>query len=67
MHKELGTHEAKRAMTEENVTESVRKILETEENMALYKSQVNHLFFYFLMITKLKNNYITGRDVDKGD
>ena len=45
LHKELGTHEAKRAMTEENVTESVRKILETEENMALYKSQVKSLNF----------------------
>ncbi len=54
MHKELGTHEAKRAMTEENVTESVRKILETEENMALYKSQVKSLIIlFFLMIINL--------------
>ncbi len=40
LQKELGTHEAKRAITEENVSESVKKILETEESLTLYKSQV---------------------------
>ena len=49
LQKELGTHEAKRAMTEENVNESVKRILETEENLTRYKSQVrcilSSLFF----------------------
>ncbi|XP_057372528.2 transport and Golgi organization protein 1-like isoform X1 [Daphnia carinata] len=43
LQKELGTHEAKRAITEENVSESVKKILETEESLTLYKSQVETL------------------------
>uniref|UniRef100_A0A0P6DBE0 Transport and Golgi organization protein n=1 Tax=Daphnia magna TaxID=35525 RepID=A0A0P6DBE0_9CRUS len=43
LHKELGTHEAKRAITEENVSESVKKIIETEESLTLYKSQVETL------------------------
>lgn len=38
--KELGTHEAKRAMTEENVSESVKKILEKDEELNFYKSKV---------------------------
>ena len=50
LQKELGTHEAKRAMTEENVNESVKRILETEENLTRYKSQVrcilSSLFFF---------------------
>ena len=40
LQKELGTHEAKRAITEENVSESVKKIIETEESLTMYKSQV---------------------------
>lgn len=55
MHKELGTHEAKRAITEGNVSESVKKILETEESLTLYKSQVRKisLFYVVLIIANL--------------
>ena len=49
MHKELGTHEAKRAITEENVSESVKKILETEESLTQYKSQVSDIFLCCLL------------------
>ena len=41
--KEKETHEAKRVIIEENVIESFKKILETEESLTLYTSQV--LFF----------------------
>lgn len=74
MHKELGTHEAKRAITEENVSESVKKILETEESLTLYKSQVRKisLFYVVLIIGTFPHltNSITidvGGDVDKRD
>lgn len=47
LQKELGTQEAKRAMTEENVSETVKKMLDTEESIGLYKSQV--LFWMFMI------------------
>jgi hypothetical protein len=50
LHKELGTHEAKRAITEENVSESVKKILETEESLTLYKSQVRNLSLFYVVL-----------------
>jgi hypothetical protein len=50
LHKELGTHEAKRAITEENVSESVKKILETEESLTLYKSQVRNISLFYVVL-----------------
>lgn len=50
MHKELGTHEAKRAITEGNVSESVKKILETEESLTLYKSQVRNISLFYVVL-----------------
>lgn len=40
LQKELGTLEARGAMTEESVSESAKRIIDTEQNLALYKSQV---------------------------
>ena len=40
LQKELGTHEAQRAITEENVNDTAKKIIESEENLITYKSQV---------------------------
>jgi hypothetical protein len=50
LHKELGTHEAKRAITEGNVSESVKKILETEESLTLYKSQVRNISLFYVVL-----------------
>jgi len=56
LQKELGTHEAQRAITEENVNDTVKKIIESEENLITYKSQVftaftNLLYLIFKTIT----------------
>ena len=61
LQKELGTHEAKRAMTEENVSESVKRILETEENLTRYKSQVP----FFLIFYKLSSFFFAVKFTEK--
>ena len=40
MQKELGTQEAQRVQTEENVSETMKKMMSSEEGLSLYKSQV---------------------------
>ena len=51
LQKELGTQEAKRAQTEENVNETTKKMISSEESVGLYKSQVRiSSFGYFILI-----------------
>ena len=40
LQKELGTQEAKRVQTEETASETAKKMMATEGNVGLYKSQV---------------------------
>ena len=48
MQKELGTQEAQRVQTEENVSETMKKMMSSEEGVSLYKSQV----IIFFLITR---------------
>jgi hypothetical protein len=41
LQKELGTQEAKRVQTEETASETAKKMMATEGNVGLYKSQVS--------------------------